>query len=73
MSIMLIADMISGRLLGAQILGSEGVKERIDFLAYLLKSKIQLQDLVSIENCYAPSVASLVDPIVQAANKLLQA
>jgi NADH oxidase (H2O2-forming) len=72
MRIMLIADINSERVLGAQILGNEGVKERIDFLTYLIKSKACLEDLINIENCYAPSVTSIVDPITQAAEKLLQ-
>jgi NADH oxidase (H2O2-forming) len=67
MNILLIVDRDSRKILGAQILGKEGVKERIDFLAYLIKCKVHLEDLGNIENCYAPNVASLIDPVVQTA------
>jgi NADH oxidase (H2O2-forming) len=67
MNILFLADRKCGKLLGAQILGDEGVKERIDFLAYLLKSQATLEILANIESCYTPDIASLVDPLSQTA------
>lgn len=73
LKIMLVVDKNSKKVLGGQIVGNEGVKERIDFLAYLINSGARLEDLTNIECSYAPSIASTEDPIVQAARRLLQA
>ena len=51
----------SGRLLGAQAAGDEGVDKRLDVLAALLQAGGTVSDLAALEGCYAPQVAAAHD------------
>jgi len=55
------------QLLGAQIVGEEGVDKRIDVLATALYQKMRIDDLENIDLAYAPPFNSVWDPIQQAA------
>ncbi len=50
-------------LVGAQLVGGEGIKERIDALSLAVRKKATIQDLLDLETCYAPPVSMLVDPL----------
>lgn len=50
-------------LVGAQLAGGEGIKERIDALSLAVRKKTTIMDLLDLETCYAPPVSMLVDPI----------
>ena len=50
-------------LVGAQLAGGEGIKERIDALSLAVRKKATIWDLLSLETCYAPPVSMLVDPL----------
>jgi NADH oxidase (H2O2-forming) len=63
----LLAEPGSLRLLGAQMVGGEGIKERADFLAVAIKFGLTLHDLASMENVYSPAIGALNEPIVVAA------
>lgn len=52
-----------GQILGAQIVGQEGVDKRIDVLATALKFKAKVQDLCALELAYAPPYSSAKDPV----------
>jgi len=52
-----------GRLLGAQIVGGEGVDKRIDVLATALRAGLTVRDLQELELAYAPQFGSAKDPI----------
>ncbi len=54
------------RLIGAQLVGGEGVKERIDALSLAIRKKTTVWELLDLETCYAPPVSMLVDPLHQA-------
>lgn len=58
----------SGRLLGAQMAGAEGVAHRIDTLATALYSKMTVSDIARLDLAYAPPFATVWDPILVAAN-----
>jgi len=58
----------SGRLLGAQMAGAEGVAHRIDTLATALYSKMTVSDITRLDLGYAPPFATVWDPILVAAN-----
>ncbi|HII03133.1 TPA: FAD-dependent oxidoreductase [Methanosarcinaceae archaeon] len=63
------------QLVGAQLVGGEGVKERIDTLALAIRKKTTIRELLELETCYAPPVSMLVDPLhpaVKAAFKKMQ-
>ncbi len=53
----------TGKLLGAQAVGREGVDKRIDVLATALKAGMTVHDLVDLELAYAPPYGSAKDPV----------
>jgi NADPH-dependent 2,4-dienoyl-CoA reductase/sulfur reductase-like enzyme len=52
--IKVVVDRKSGRVLGSQIVGGEGVKERIDLIALALLLKADIRDLAGYDACYVP-------------------
>lgn len=53
----------TGRLLGAQVVGADGVDKRIDLLAMVITNKGTIYDLMEIEHAYAPPFSSAKDPV----------
>ena len=53
----------TGRLLGAQAVGKDGVDKRIDVLATALKAGLTVHDLAELELAYAPPFGSAKDPV----------
>lgn len=52
-----------GRILGAQIVGGEGVDKRIDVLATAMQAGLHVADLERLELAYAPPFSSAKDPV----------
>lgn len=52
-----------GKLLGAQIVGYDGVDKRIDMIAEIIKNGGTVSDLTRIEQAYAPPYSSAKDPV----------
>lgn len=69
--IKLLADPASHKLIGAQMVGGEGIKERADFLAMCVRKGITLEDLATMENVYSPAIGALNEPISVAAQNAL--
>ena len=67
--IKIVADRKSGRVLGSQIVGGEGVKERIDLIALALLLKADVRDLASYDACYVPPASPVWEPINIAASQ----
>ena len=63
MTLKLIFDPDTGRLLGAQAVGGVGVDKRIDVLAVAIQAGMTVFDLEEMELCYAPQYGSAKDPI----------
>ena len=63
----LLAEPDTLQLIGGQIHGGEGVKERADFLAFAAKRGATLEDLAWMENIYSPPIGALFEPIAIAA------
>jgi NADH oxidase (H2O2-forming) len=63
----LLADPDTHRLLGAQMVGGEGIKERADFLAMAVRTGVTIEDLATMENVYSPPIGALNEPISLAA------
>lgn len=59
-----IADKQSGRLLGAQIVGSEGVDKRIDVFATAITFKALVEDLFHLDLAYSPIFSTTKDPVM---------
>ena len=69
----LLAEPGTGKLIGGQMVGGEGVKERADFLAFALKGGATLEDIAWMENVYSPPIGALYEPMsVAAQNGLAQ-
>lgn len=62
----LIVEKGTGRLLGAQIVGMQGVDKRIDVLAAALYGRMKVQDLENLDLAYAPPYSSAKDPAIMA-------
>jgi NADH oxidase (H2O2-forming) len=67
----LLGEPGSLRLIGAQMVGGEGIKERADFLAMAVRTGITLRDLAPMENVYSPPIGALAEPIATAAQNAL--
>jgi NADPH-dependent 2,4-dienoyl-CoA reductase/sulfur reductase-like enzyme/rhodanese-related sulfurtransferase len=52
-----------GRLLGAQVLGEDGVPKRVDSFAMAIQMGCTIYDLEEAELCYAPPFGSAKDPV----------
>jgi NADPH-dependent 2,4-dienoyl-CoA reductase/sulfur reductase-like enzyme/rhodanese-related sulfurtransferase len=63
MRIKIVYDPADGRLLGAQIVGREGVDRRIDVVAAALHFGGTIHDLAEFDLAYAPPYGSAKDPL----------
>jgi len=59
----ILFDPVNGRLLGAQVVGVDGVDKRLDVLATALKARLTVDDLAELELAYAPPFGSAKDPV----------
>ncbi|MCL2319071.1 MAG: FAD-dependent oxidoreductase [Treponema sp.] len=53
----------SGKILGAQVTGFDGVDKRCDVIATAIRAKMTASDLARLELCYAPPYSSAKDPV----------
>ena len=67
--IKLIFEKRSGRLLGAQMTGKEGVARRINALAVALHQKMSVEEIARLDFAYAPPFSAPFDPILIAAEQ----
>ncbi len=63
MSIKTIFDKETGRILGAQLVGYDGVDKRADVLATAIRANMTAYELTELELCYAPPYSSAKDPV----------
>ena len=70
-TVKLLAEPDSLRLIGAQMVGGEGIKERADFLAMAVRVGITAEEFATMENVYSPAIGALNEPISVAAQNLL--
>ena len=63
LSIKIIFSPEDGKLLGAQVVGYDGVDKRIDLFAQVIKKGGTIYDLQEIEHAYAPPYSSAKDPV----------
>jgi rhodanese-related sulfurtransferase len=67
LTLQLVYDRKTARLLGGAAFGHEGVDKRIDVLATALQGKLTLHDLAELDLAYAPPYSSANDPVNLAA------
>ncbi|HLY81371.1 MAG TPA: FAD-dependent oxidoreductase [Acidimicrobiales bacterium] len=70
-TVKLLAERGSGRLLGGQVFGTEGTAKRIDVLATAITAGMTAEDLVELDLSYAPPFSPVWDPVQAAARKAL--
>lgn len=63
MSIKALWDKKTLKLIGAQIVGFDGVDKRMDVLATAIRFGAKITDLTTLELCYAPPFGSAKDPV----------
>lgn len=63
MSIKALWDKKTLKILGAQIVGFDGVDKRMDVLAAAIRFGAKITDLTELELCYAPPFSSAKDPV----------
>jgi len=59
----LIVEEGSGRLLGAQVMGEQGVDKRVDVFATAIAGKLTVDDLENLDLAYSPPFGSANDPV----------
>jgi NADPH-dependent 2,4-dienoyl-CoA reductase/sulfur reductase-like enzyme/peroxiredoxin family protein/TusA-related sulfurtransferase/rhodanese-related sulfurtransferase len=63
MAIKTVFEKKTGRILGAQVVGFDGVDKRCDVLATAIRAKMTGRDVAQLELCYAPPFGSAKDPV----------
>jgi NADPH-dependent 2,4-dienoyl-CoA reductase/sulfur reductase-like enzyme/rhodanese-related sulfurtransferase len=65
-SLKVLFDKVTGKILGAQGVGLDGIDKRIDVIATAIYAGLKIQDLMNLELAYAPAFGSAKDAINQA-------
>ena len=71
MGVSMVGDKNSGLLLGVQIVAQEGAAHRINAPAVALHSKMTVEEFSRTDLAYAPPFEPVWDPMLIAANQLL--
>jgi NADPH-dependent 2,4-dienoyl-CoA reductase/sulfur reductase-like enzyme len=69
MTVKILAEKGTGRLLGGQIVGKEGAAKRIDTLATVLHAGLTVEDLINLDLGYSPPFSGVWDPVQIAARQ----
>jgi len=69
-TVKVLAEKGSGRLLGGQIVGMEGSAKRIDTLATALHAGFTVEEMINLDLGYAPPFSPVWDPVVTAAREV---
>ena len=73
MTIRMVAERGTGRLLGAQIIGGPGSAKRIDTVATAITAGMTVADVADLDLAYAPPFSSVWDPVAVAAREAIKA
>ena len=63
MSVKVLWDKATLKILGSQIVGFDGVDKRLDVIATAIRFGAKVTDLAELELCYAPPFGSAKDPV----------
>jgi NADPH-dependent 2,4-dienoyl-CoA reductase/sulfur reductase-like enzyme len=67
-SVKLVVDAETGRILGGQAIGEEGAAWRMNVVALAIKQRMTIQEFSTIELAYCPAVSEVYDPLLVAAD-----
>jgi NADH oxidase (H2O2-forming) len=68
----LVVEKETEKIVGAQIVGGEGVAQRINALSFAILKEMTVKELAKAETCYAPPVSETWDPTILTAQALLK-
>jgi len=69
MTVKMLAERRTGRLLGVQIVGREGAAKRVDVAAVALTAGLTVEQMTALDLGYAPPFSPVWDPVLVAARK----
>jgi NADPH-dependent 2,4-dienoyl-CoA reductase/sulfur reductase-like enzyme len=69
MTVKMIAERRTGRLLGVQIVGREGAGKRVDVAAVALTAGMTVEQMTALDLGYAPPFSPVWDPVLVAARR----
>ncbi|MER5182735.1 FAD-dependent oxidoreductase [Streptomyces sp. NPDC002896] len=69
MTVKMLAERRTGRLLGVQIVGREGAAKRVDIAAVALTAAMTVEQMTALDLGYAPPFSPVWDPVLVAARK----
>jgi NADPH-dependent 2,4-dienoyl-CoA reductase/sulfur reductase-like enzyme len=69
-TVKLVAEKHTGRVLGAQIVGGRGAAKRIDVLATAITARMDVDQVAQLDLSYAPPFSPLWDPVLTAAKQV---
>ncbi|MFI6704720.1 FAD-dependent oxidoreductase [Streptomyces sp. NPDC050509] len=69
MTVKMLAERRTGRLLGVQIVGREGAAKRVDIAAVALTARMSVEGMTTLDLGYAPPFSPVWDPVLVAARK----
>ncbi|MEV7425055.1 FAD-dependent oxidoreductase [Streptomyces sp. NPDC091212] len=73
MTVKMLAERRTGRLLGVQIVGREGAAKRVDIAAVALTAGMTVERMTTLDLGYAPPFSPVWDPVLVAARKAVTA
>jgi NADPH-dependent 2,4-dienoyl-CoA reductase/sulfur reductase-like enzyme len=73
MTVKMLAERRTGRLLGVQIVGREGAAKRVDIAAVALTAGMTVDQMTALDLGYAPPFSPVWDPVLVAARKAVRA
>ncbi|MCT7356482.1 FAD-dependent oxidoreductase [Streptomyces sp. 15-116A] len=73
MTVKMLAERRTGRLLGVQIVGREGAGKRVDIAAVALTAAMTVDQMTALDLGYAPPFSPVWDPILVAARRASRA
>ncbi|MGK8522438.1 FAD-dependent oxidoreductase [Nocardia asteroides] len=73
MTVKMLAERFTGRLLGVQIVGREGAGKRVDIAAVALTARMTVEQMTMLDLGYAPPFSPVWDPVLVAARKAVTA
>ncbi|MGB8942877.1 MAG: FAD-dependent oxidoreductase [Streptomyces sp.] len=73
MTVKMLAERLTGRLLGVQIVGREGAGKRVDIAAVALTARMTVDQMTALDLGYAPPFSPVWDPVLVAARKAVAA
>ena len=71
-SVQLVVDRFTRRILGAQVIGERGVVERLNVLSTVIHRRMTIEDLAHLELAYTPSLCDVIDPLHVAADAIIR-